>query len=145
MIQLDALKKDRKDTHAHTQTNRNWHVGPVLTSLALDKNIDWMHLYSLEEVLTNFVSNILSVYHSLVAADARNFCSYQLVWDTQIFGHISNYFVWPQVNVITISDINYMKNFPPLTKEILFMSTSSHHLICHLVKRGLCMKAVVRA
>ena len=38
MIQLDALKK-RPERHTHRHTNRNWHVGPVLTSLALDKNL----------------------------------------------------------------------------------------------------------
>ena len=37
MIQLDALKK-RPERQTHTHTNPNWHVGPVLTSLALDKN-----------------------------------------------------------------------------------------------------------
>ena len=36
MIQLDALKK-RPERQTNRQTDRNWHVGPVLTSLALDK------------------------------------------------------------------------------------------------------------
>ena len=39
MIQLDALKK-RPERHAHRHTHKNWHVGPVLTLLALDKNQD---------------------------------------------------------------------------------------------------------
>ena len=41
MIQLDALKKRperQTDRQTDRQTHRNWHVGPVLTSLALDKN-----------------------------------------------------------------------------------------------------------
>ena len=48
MIQLDALKK-RPERHTDRQTDRNWHVGPVLTSLALDKNKDHLKKVNFEK------------------------------------------------------------------------------------------------